>query len=237
LFEEAVHVQFYLNLLDTYLPDEAERVQAFSAVENIPSISRKADFCFKWIDTLSDVKKLESLADRKAFLLNLICFAACIEGLFFYGAFAYVYFLRSRGLLHGLASGTNWVFRDESMHMAFAFDVVDTARREEPELFDSELQEQVRQMLAEAVDAETAFAEDLLGQGVAGMSVTDMRTYLEHVADRRLEHLGIRPLYGSPNPFSFMELQDVQELSNFFERRVSAYQVAVGGSFSLDDDF
>jgi ribonucleoside-diphosphate reductase beta chain len=237
LFEEAVHVQFYLNLLDTYLPDEAERVQAFSAVENIPSISRKADFCFKWIDTLSDVQRLETVEDRKAFLLNLICFAACIEGLFFYGAFAYVYFLRSRGLLHGLASGTNWVFRDESMHMAFAFDVVETARREEPELFDSELQEQVRQMLAEAVDCETAFAEDLLGQGVAGMSVTDMRTYLEHVADRRLEHLGIAPLYGSLNPFSFMELQDVQELSNFFERRVSAYQVAVGGSFSLDDDF
>lgn len=237
LFEEAVHVQFYLNLLDTYLPDEAERVQAFSAVENIPSISRKADFCFKWIDTLSDVKKLETVADRKAFLLNLICFAACIEGLFFYGAFAYVYFLRSRGLLHGLASGTNWVFRDESMHMAFAFDVIDTARREEPDLFDAELEEQVRQMLAEAVDCETAFAEDLLGQGIAGMSVTDMRGYLEHVADRRLEHLGIAPLYGSPNPFAFMELQDVQELSNFFERRVSAYQVAVGGSFSLDDDF
>ena len=237
LFEEAVHVQFYLNLLDTYLPDEAERAQAFSAVENIPSISRKADFCFRWIDTLSDVTKLETVADRKAFLLNLICFAACIEGLFFYGAFAYVYFLRSRGLLHGLASGTNWVFRDESMHMAFAFDVVDTARREEPGLFDAELEEQVRQMLAEAVDCETAFAEDLLGQGIAGMSVTDMRTYLEHVADRRLEHLGIAPLYGSPNPFAFMELQDVQELSNFFERRVSAYQVAVGGSFSLDDDF
>ena len=237
LFEEAVHVQFYLNLLDTYLPDEAERIQAFSAVENIPSISLKADFCFKWIDTLSVVKKLNTVADRKAFLLNLICFAACIEGLFFYGAFAYVYFLRSRGLLHGLASGTNWVFRDESMHMAFAFDVVDTARREEPDLFDAELEEQVRQMFAEAVDCETAFAEDLLGQGIAGMSVTDMRTYVEHVADRRLEHLGIAPLYGSPNPFAFMELQDVQELSNFFERRVSAYQVAVGGSFSLDDDF
>jgi ribonucleoside-diphosphate reductase beta chain len=237
LFEEAVHVQFYLNLLDTYLPDEAERIDAFSAVENIPSIRRKAEFCFKWIDSLSSVDKLETAADRKTFLLNLICFAACIEGLFFYGAFAYVYFLRSRGLLHGLASGTNWVFRDESMHMAFAFDVVDTARQEEPELFDDELREQVRQMMTEAVDAETAFAEDLLDQGVAGMSVADMRTYLEHVADRRLEHLGIEPLYGSANPFAFMELQDVQELSNFFERRVSSYQVAVGGEFSLDDDF
>ena len=237
LFEEAVHVQFYLNLLDTYLPDDADRVQAFSAVDNIPSIRRKAEFCFTWIDSLGAIQRLETAEDRKAFLLNLICFAACIEGLFFYGAFAYVYFLRSRGLLHGLASGTNWVFRDESMHMAFAFDVVETARREEPELFDDDLQRQVREMMTEAVDCEVQFAEDLLAQGVSGMSIADMRSYLEFVADRRLVHLGLAELYGSKNPFGFMELQDVQELSNFFERRVSAYQVAVGGQFSLTEDF
>ena len=237
LFEEAVHVQFYLTLLDTYLPDERERADAFAAVEKIPSIRDKAEFCFRWIDSIEHLHRLETRENRRAFLLNLICFAACIEGLFFYGAFAYVYFLRSRGLLNGLASGTNWVFRDESMHMAFAFDVVDTVRREEPDLFDDELHDQVRQMLREAVDAETRFAEDLLGQGVAGLSLADMRTYLEHVADRRLVLLGLPPEYGSANPFGFMELQDVQELSNFFERRVSAYQVAVPGTVSFDEEF
>ncbi|WP_459708500.1 ribonucleotide-diphosphate reductase subunit beta [Actinophytocola sp. KF-1] len=237
LFEEAVHVQFYLTLLDTYLPDDKERAAAFAAVENIPSIRDKAEFCFRWIDSIEHLNRLETRADRRAFLLNLICFAACIEGLFFYGAFAYVYFLRSRGLLNGLASGTNWVFRDESMHMAFAFDVVDTVRREEPDLFDDELHAQVRQMLREAVDAEAQFAADLLGQGVAGLTVSDMRTYLEHVADRRLAALGLAPEYGSKNPFAFMELQDVQELSNFFERRVSAYQVAVTGTVNFDEDF
>jgi len=157
--------------------------------------------------------------------------------LFFYGAFAYVYFLRSRGLLLGLASGTNWVFRDESLHMAFAFDVVETVRREEPELFDEAMARQVRQMLAEAVECETQFAEDLLGAGVAGLPVADMRRYLEHVADRRLTQLGLPPLYGSANPLAFMELQDVQELANFFERRVSAYQVGVTGTVRFDDDF
>ncbi|WJK32404.1 ribonucleotide-diphosphate reductase subunit beta [Solwaraspora sp. WMMA2065] len=237
LFEEAVHVQFYLNLLDTYVPDERERFAAFAAVENIPSIARKAEFCFRWIDSIFELRELRSRADRRAFLLNLICFAACIEGLFFYGAFAYVYFLRSRGLLHGLASGTNWVFRDESMHMAFAFEVVDTVRAEEPDLFDSEMEQQVRQMLAEAVECEVQFAADLLDQGVSGMSLVDMREYLQHVADRRLAVLGIEPMYGSKNPFAFMELQDVQELSNFFERRVSAYQVGVTGSVTFDDDF
>jgi len=237
LFEEAVHVQFYLNLLDTYIPDEAERAAAFAAVENIPSIRRKAEFCFRWIDSLFEVRELRGRADRRAFLLNLICFAACIEGLFFYGAFAYVYFLRSRGLLHGLASGTNWVFRDESLHMAFAFEVVDTVRREEPELFDDELAGDVRRMVAEAVDCEAQFAEDLLGRGIPGLSWADMRTYLEHVADRRLARLDIPALYGAANPLGFMELQDVQELSNFFERRVSAYQVAVSGTVSFDSEF
>jgi ribonucleoside-diphosphate reductase beta chain len=237
LFEEAVHVQFYLTLLDTYLPDPDERVAAFDAVENIPSIREKAQFCFKWINEVEKLDSLQSKDDRRRFLLNLICFAACIEGLFFYGAFAYVYWFRSRGLLHGLATGTNWVFRDESMHMAFAFDVVDTVRAEEPGLFDADLLGQVKDMLAEAVECEVAFAEDLLDQGVSGMSLADMREYLQHVADRRLGQLGIEPLYGSKNPFVFMELQDVQELSNFFERRVSAYQVGVSGAVGFDDDF
>jgi ribonucleoside-diphosphate reductase beta chain len=237
LFEEAVHVQFYLTLLDTYVPDERERSEAFAAVENIPSIKRKAEFCYKWINSIFELRQLTTQDERRQFILNLICFAACIEGLFFYGAFAYVYFLRSRGLLNGLASGTNWVFRDESMHMAFAFDVVDTVRAEEPGLFDADLLGQVRDMLAEAVECEVAFAEDLLDQGVSGMSLVDMREYLQHVADRRLGQLGIEPLYGSKNPFVFMELQDVQELSNFFERRVSAYQVGVSGAVGFDDDF
>jgi ribonucleoside-diphosphate reductase beta chain len=237
LFEEAVHVQFYLTLLDTYVPDEIERFEAFAAVEKIPSIRRKAEFCYRWIDSIDHLGRLTTAADRKAFLLNLICFAACIEGLFFYGAFAYVYFLRSRGLLNGLASGTNWVFRDESMHMAFAFDVVDTVRAEEPELFDDDLADQVRAMLADAVECEVGFAEDLLEQGVSGMSLVDMREYLQHVADGRLAQLGLAALYGSKNPFAFMELQDVQELSNFFERKVSAYQVGVTGMVAFDDDF
>ncbi|UQX86970.1 ribonucleotide-diphosphate reductase subunit beta [Jatrophihabitans telluris] len=237
LFEEAVHVQFYLTLLDTYVPDHTERFEAFAAVENIPSIRRKAEFCYKWIDSINQLHRLTNAPERRAFLLNLICFAACIEGLFFYGAFAYVYFLRSRGLLNGLASGTNWVFRDESMHMAFAFDVVDTVRAEEPDLFDEDLTQQVTDMIAEAVECEVAFAEDLLEQGVSGMSLLDMREYLQHVADRRLSQLGIDPLYGSKNPFAFMELQDVQELSNFFERKVSSYQVGVSGTVGFDDEF
>jgi ribonucleoside-diphosphate reductase beta chain len=143
LYEEALHVQFYLTLLDTYVPDPEDRHRAFAAVENIPSVQKKAAFCMRWLDSVQGLGRLGSREDRRRFLLNLICFAACIEGLFFFGAFAYVYFLRSRGLLHGLAAGTNWVFRDESAHMAFAFEVVKTVRREEPELFDDDLSRSV----------------------------------------------------------------------------------------------
>ncbi len=237
LYEEALHVQFYLTLLDTYVPDPADRHRAFAAIENIPSISQKAAFCMKWLDSIQSLERLETRAHRQQFLLNLICFAACIEGLFFFGAFAYVYFLRSRGLLHGLAAGTNWVFRDESAHMAFAFEAVATIRREEPELFDARLQAQIAEMLDEAIACETQFAEDLLGGGVAGLSVNEMRSYLEFCADQRLSTLGLPRRYGARNPFAFMELQDVQELANFFERRVSAYQVGVTGEVTLDAAF
>jgi ribonucleoside-diphosphate reductase beta chain len=237
LYEEALHIQFYLTLLDNYVPDPQRRAQAFAAIENIPSIRRKAEFCQRWIDEVSSLERICTEPDKRRFLLNLTCFATCIEGLFFFGAFAYVYFLRSRGYLPGLAAGTNWVFRDESAHMAFAFSVIDTVRREEPELFDDEWAQQVRAMIEEAVECETLFAEDVLSGGVVGLTRVEMRQYLEYVADQRFSMLGLPPRFGARNPFPFMELQDVQELTNFFERRVSAYQVAVQGEICFDSTF
>lgn len=237
LYEEALHVQFYLTLLDTYIPDPAERNAAFAAIETIPSIRQKGEFCFKWIDSIQHLQRLESREHRRQFLLNLICFAACIEGLFFYAAFAYVYYLRSRGLLHGLAAGTNWVFRDESGHMAFAFEVVRTVRDEEPGLFDDAMRAQVEQMMEDAIACETQFADDVLSGGVVGLSAKDMRQYLEYCADQRFAQLDMPKKYGARNPFDFMDLQDVQEVTNFFERRVSAYQVGVQGEVAFDMAF
>ena len=136
-------------------PDRAGRgVRAPSRTS--PRSARKGEFCFKWIDSINSLDELRTREDRKQFLLNLICFAACIEGLFFFGAFAYVYFLRSKGLLNGLASGTNWVFRDESCHMNFAFAVIEQVRREEPDLFDEDLADRVSEMIDEAVEVEYA---------------------------------------------------------------------------------
>lgn len=237
LYEEALHVQFYLTLLDSYIPDHAERARAFSAIDNIPSIQKKAQFCFKWMDSVNEIEQLNTTEDKRKFLMNLICFATCIEGLFFFGAFAYVYYLRSKGLLDGLASGTNWVFRDESAHMNFALEVIEVARREDPTLFSPQMNDLITQMLSEAVECEMAFADDVLEFGIAGLSKKDMREYLQYVADRRLEALHIPPKFGSKNPFDFLELQDVQELTNFFERKVAAYQVGVTGDVSFGEEF
>lgn len=237
LFEEANHIAAYLTILDNYIADHDERARAFSAVENIDSIQAKAKFCFKWTDSILSMDKLRSEDDERKLLLNLIGYASCVEGLFFFAAFAYVYFMRSRGLLGGLASVTNWIFRDESCHMNFAFEVVDVVRREKPHLFDAHMKEQVRAMVEDAVGVETKFAEDLLGQGVSGLSTRDMRGYLEYTADQRLVGMGLKKKFNTRNPLGFMELQDVQELTNFFERKASAYQTAVSGEVRFDEAF
>lgn len=237
LYEEALHVQFYLTLLDTYITDPEERAGAFRAVESIPSIQQKAEFCYKWIDAVQGLQRIESDEDMRLFLLNLVCFATCIEGLFFFAAFAYVYYFRSRGLLPGLAVGTSWVFRDESAHIDFALAVINTVRDERPDLFDADFYRSVLVMINDAVECELAFAEDVLSLGVSGLPVASMREYLQYVADRRLESLYMIPIYKSKNPFDFMELQDVQELTNFFERRVSAYSVGIVGDVGFADDF
>lgn len=237
LFEEAVHVQFYLTLLDSYIPDPEERKQAFAAINNIPSIRKKAEFSFRWTDSIQDLRHLKHQDDRRSFLKNMICFAAFNEGLFFFAAFAYVYYLRSKGLLHGLATGTNWVFRDESMHMQFAFRIIDIIKEEEPDLFNEELKQEIYEMAEEAIECETLFANDVLSQGISGLSVKDMRQYLEFVADRRFERLGMATKYNVKNPFSFLDLQDVQEVTNFFERRVSSYQVSVDGNVAFNEAF
>ena len=237
LYEEMLHVQFYLTLLDTYIPDHDERAAAFSAIENIPSIKKKGNFSFKWMDSVEKLSQLNSQEDRRRFLMNLICFAGAIEGLFFFAAFAYVYFLRSKGLLNGLATGTNWVFRDESCHIDFAFKAIEVAVKEEPSLIQPGMKNMIIAMFNEAIDCELCFAEEILSKGMAGMSLKDMKTYLHYITDSRLERLGIPAQFKVRNPFPFMDLQDTQELTNFFERRVSAYQTSIKGEVSFDETF
>lgn len=232
LFDEMLHVETYLLLVDNYIPDMEERRAAFDAYQTIPSVKRKADFCFKYMDSIDSLDKLDTDAKRKQFVENLICFAACVEGLFFFGSFAYVYFLRSKGLLPGLATATNWIFRDESLHIEGAMAVLAAVRTEYPHLFDASMQDRVYAMIEEAIEVEMEFCQDGLSFGVTGLSPTLMRQYLEYVADQRLGQMGFAKKYLSKNPFSFMLLQDVQPLTNFFEKRVTEYSKGFDSSAS-----
>ncbi len=240
LFDEMLHVETYLLLVDNYIPDVDERKAAFSAFENIPSVKMKADFCFKYMNSIDTLDKTDTDEKKASFIENLICFAACIEGLFFFGSFAYVYFLRSKGLLPALAVATNWVFRDESMHIEGAMAVLNVARKEYPHLFTPALEERVQMMMHEAIAVEMNFCQDALSEGVTGLSPHLMKQYLEYVADQRMTQMGFKKMFLSKNPFDFMLLQDVQPLTNFFEKRVTEYSKGFDSSrssVSFDEAF
>ncbi len=240
LFDEMLHVETYLLLVDSYLPDQAERAEAFDAYRTIPSVKLKADFCFKYMDSIDKLDKLDSDDKRRQFIENLTCFAACVEGLFFFGSFAYVYFLRNKGLLPGLATATNWVFRDETMHIDAAMQALAVMRTEYPHLFDASLEKKVEAMIEEALDVEMHFCADVLSLGISGMSPKMMKEYLQFVADQRFVQLGYEKRYRTRNPFPFMVLQDVQPLTNFFEKRVTEYQkgfTTTSATVSFDEAF
>lgn len=230
LFDEMLHVETYLLLVDNYLPDPAEKKEAFDAYRTIPSVKLKADFCFRYMDSIDKLERLETDDHRRQFIENLICFASCVEGLFFFGSFAYVYFLRNKGLLPGLATATNWVFRDETMHIEAAMQAIAVIRNEYPHLFDASLEAKVEKMIDEAIEVEMAFCEDALSLGISGLSPAMMKEYLRYCADQRFQQLGYAKRYMAQNPFPFMVLQDVQSLTNFFEKRVTEYQKGFGSS-------
>jgi ribonucleoside-diphosphate reductase beta chain len=240
LFDEMLHVETYLLLVDNYIPDMDDRRDAFDAFKTIPSVKKKADFCFKYMDSIEKLDRLDTDEKRRQFIENLVCFASCVEGLFFFGSFAYVYYLRNKGLLPGLATATNWVFRDETMHIEAAMQALSAIRAEYPHLFDASLEKKLHTMIEEALDCEMAFCADALSFGVTGISPAQMYEYLQYVADQRLVQLGFKKRYNAKNPFSFMVLQDVQPLTNFFEKKVTEYQKgfeAKASSVAFDSAF
>lgn len=242
IYEESLHQDFYNILLDNYIPDMEEREQIFDAVNTLPSVRAKAEFCLKWFDDGCSVDVLDTDEKKQKYLINLITFAAAVEGIQFMASFSYVFWLRSRGLMNGLADGTEWVFRDESLHMQFGFKIVDTIKEQYPELWTEEFQKTVVEMLKEAIAVEVFFAKDVLSEGVIGLSVDSIENYLKFMADKHLDRMGINlHRFNGKNEFSFMDLQNLEAQSNFFERRVAAYQIGTtrGGEkdVSFDHDF
>lgn len=241
IFEESLHQDFYNILLDNYVPDMTEREKIFDAINTLPSVKAKADFCLKWFDDIAHIDNIDTDEAKQQYLMNIITFAAAVEGLQFMASFVYVFWLRHRGLMNGLADGTKWVFRDETLHMNFGFMIVDTIKNEYSHLWTKEFQDKVVQMLKEAIDVEIMFAKDVLEEGAIGLSVQGIEDYLKFMADKHCKRMGIDYNFGGKNVFDFMVLQDLNDVANFFERKVSAYQIgtARGGKeeVSFDSDF
>ncbi|KIJ20157.1 hypothetical protein PAXINDRAFT_67250 [Paxillus involutus ATCC 200175] len=204
---ENIHSETYSLLIDTYIKDPAQREYLFDAVETIPCVKRKADWALKWI---SD--------QHSTFAERLVAFAA-VEGIFFSGSFASIFWLKKRGLMPGLTFSNELISRDEGMHTDFACLLFShLKRRPHPDV--------VKHIITEAVKIEQEFLTDALPVSLIGMNAKLMCQYIEFVADRLLVSLGNEKVYNVANPFDFMDMISLQGKTNFFEKRVSDYSKA-----------
>jgi ribonucleoside-diphosphate reductase beta chain len=221
---ESIHSEVYSLLIDTYIEDKQEKIDTFRAIQTIPCVQKKAEWAQRWIEN-----KGESFATR------LIAFAV-VEGVFFSGAFCAIYWLKERGIMPGLTTSNEFIARDEGLHTDFACALYEEIMRKIPE-------KKVHGIIREAVAIEKEFIMESIPCNMIGMNATLMGEYIEFVADRLSVQLGYSKVYGTQNPFDFMERISLEGKDNFFEKRVSTYAKAgVGKSqeemkFTVDADF
>jgi len=221
---ENIHSEMYSLLINTYIRDKDEQVRLFNAIETLPCIKKKADWALRWIS-----HKSASYAER------IIAFAS-VEGIFFSGSFAAIFWLKKRGLMPGLTFSNELISRDEGLHTDFACLMFKHVVNKPSET-------KIKSIVSDAVKIEQEFLTDALPVNLIGMNCGLMRQYIEFVADRLLLELGCSKLYNVENPFDFMENISLEGKTNFFEKRVGDYQkCGVMSSkeergFTLDADF
>lgn len=206
---ENIHGEMYSILLDYYIRDSAEKQRLFGAIETMDCVRAKALWALKWI---------EGDSSSATFAKRLVAFAA-VEGIFFSGSFCAIFWLRKRGLMPGLTFSNELIARDEGLHCDFAcylYSMLPASQRL--------LQDELADIIKEAVDIEKVFLCDALPVSLIGMNKDLMGQYIEFVADRLLTCLGSPKMYGTRNPFDWMELISLQGKTNFFEKRVGDYQ-------------
>ena len=221
---ENIHSETYSLLIDTYIKDLTLKDKLLNAVETIPSVKKKADWALKWIGDKSDFSK------------RVIAFA-CVEGIFFSGAFCSIFWLKKRGLMPGLCHSNELISRDEGLHTEFAVLIHHTLQNKCPD-------EVIYSIVKEAVMIEKEFITESLPCRLIGMNDNLMSQYIEFVADRLLLMFGLNKVYNSGNPFDWMEAISIQGKTNFFEKRVGEYSNAANpnannddNQFDLDEDF
>lgn len=215
IFMENIHSEMYSALIETYIQDPARKTFLFNAIETIPCVQRKAEWAMRWTSS-----KNETFGER------LVAFA-CVEGIFFSGSFASIFWLKKRGLMPGLTFSNELISRDEGLHCDFACLLFKYVQNKPSE-------ERIIQIAREAVELEQEFLTEALPVSLIGMNIKLMSTYIEFVCDRLLSELGCRKIYNAENPFDFMDNICLDGKTNFFEKRVSEYQKS--NVFAKDDD-
>jgi ribonucleoside-diphosphate reductase subunit M2 len=219
---ENIHSEMYSLLIDKYIRDREQKAKLFRAIEEFPCIKKKADWAIKWIND-----------KRSSFATRLIAFA-CVEGIFFSGAFCAIYWLKKRGKMPGLTFSNELISRDEALHTEFAVLLYSKLAKKLPK-------KKVVEIIREAVEIENEFICEALPCRLIGMNSATMSQYIRFVADRLSTQLGCGKIFDEANPYDFMEMISVEGKTNFFEKRVGEYALANKDlredTFSLDGVF
>ncbi len=230
-FEEAVHSHTFLYIVESLGLNESE---IFNMYREIPTIAKKDAFEMELTAEVLDPDfTTDTFEGQQAFLKNLIGYYVIMEGVFFYSGFVMMLSFHRRNLMCGIGEQVQYILRDETIHLNFGVDLINGIKAENPDLWTPEFQQQMIDRIKVAVELEIEYAESCLPRGVLGLNAELFRDYVQHVADRRLERIGLPVQYGSQNPFSWMsETIDLGKEKNFFETRVTEYQT--GGALSWD---
>ena len=231
-FEEAIHTHAYQYCIESLGMDEGE---VFNMYREVPSVAKKAAWSLNHTHSLSDPNfNTGTTEDDQQLLRNLIGFYCVTEGIFFYCGFTQILSMGRRNKMTGVAEQFQYILRDESMHLNFGIDVINQIKLENPQLWTSEFQQEVIQMILEGTQLEIEYARDTMPRGVLGMNASMMEEYLQFICNRRLNQLGLSEQFpGAQNPFPWMsEIMDLRKEKNFFETRVIEYQT--GGALSWD---
>jgi ribonucleoside-diphosphate reductase beta chain len=230
-FEESIHTDTFIYCCDSLGLDPDE---IYNMYQSIPTIKAKDDFVVNMTLSIFDPEfKTDSKENIQKFIQDLVGFYVIMEGIFFYAGFAMMLALKRQQKMEGVGQQFEYIMRDESLHLAYGCDLINTIKVEFPEVWDQAFQDKITELIRQAVVLERNYALDACPQGILGINAQQFCVYVEHMADRRLERLGLPKLYNQENPFPWMALAtDLSKEKNFFETRVIEYQTA--GSLTWD---
>jgi len=224
-FEEAIHTHTFHYICESLSLDERE---VFNMYHEVNSISDKDEFEMKLTEDILRMDFNTSTPEGvQTFLRNLVGFYVIMEGIFFYSGFVMILSFHRQNRMTGIGEQFQYIMRDETIHLNFGIDLINGIKKENPEAWSPEFQTEINEMIEKSVELEIAYAQDCLPGGILGLNAGLFRDYVQHIADRRLERIGLKPKYGSSNPFPWMsETIDLAKEKNFFETRVTEYQTA-----------